>query len=179
MSYSCSGPRCYLRCNRYAHTGGLECQSNATKVDPIEEYVFEEVRTALLDPTAFAEARREQSDNKALDEEIVALNGELTKAKAAWKRWDHLFEVGGITADEMLRHRERLLGQTGRLQQRREGLEHEQSALDRAVDQIATVSEIADRLQTLSPTELREKVYSPLIKSIELRQGESPRIIWL
>jgi len=171
--------RPYLRCNRYMHTSGRECQSNAIRADVVEKHIFDRVREVLLDPVAFAEARRNQSDREPLDQELTAVNGELAKAEAAWSRWDHLFEIGGITADEMLRHRERLLGQVARLQERGEELKQERGTLDRALDQVVTLSQVVDTLGMMSPTELREQVYGRLIDTIELRQGEEPRILWL
>lgn len=89
----------------------------------------------------------------------------------------YAYRRGIVTADELFTHRQELRGQLDQLQARRDVLASTTMAEDRMAEMLYDLSDLADALPELPPTDLRERVYAPLIRRIELRKGETPRIV--
>ncbi len=183
MSYRRMEPRAghiynYVQCNRYSHHGGKACQSNMHRVEPLEAYVMGRVREALVNPEQYLAWRAEQRNNGYVADELAALDAQISEIGERWERWNHLFEAGGITADEMLMHRERLYGQRDALNTRRAELADAAQSEQRIRAQIEELAGMADKLQDMTAEELNA-AYTMLIESVVLRKDTDPRILWV
>lgn len=169
--------RLRLQCCDYCRSGGRLCRSNTIPERRLRPVVLEAVTQILADPDLFVAAREEQQDTDASRRQLQRLDAEISQLDSAWKRWSDLFERGGIAADELLDHRQRILGNRGRLQHQRDALS---SDLDRAAGARQTVerlSHLLDVLPDLPDDELRT-IYQQLIRHIIITKKEYVAILW-
>jgi hypothetical protein len=165
-----------LRCNRYARTGGLDCQCNYHNARQVEAFVLDAVRVALDDPASFLSARLAQSQENWPD--TATLDAEIGKQQAAYARWSALYESGGITADELLLHRQRIQETINTLRAQRTQAEETQRVRAEMMHTLGDLAMVLSRIEELTPTDLRA-LYSRLIRRVVLRRGVPPVIEWL
>lgn len=178
MSYTTkpSGSRA-LCCAAYFHSGGRMCQANTIRAVELEGYVLYQVRLALGNPLAFAEAQRV--------DRYVNANAELSTYQSTyaanadkWTRWDRLYESGGIDANELLTHRAEIQAAQAALQTRISEIE---SAAQREASRHNRLVELASAratLDTLPPQKL-SALYRILIARVIIHRDYAPCIEWL
>jgi site-specific DNA recombinase len=168
--------RAGLRCTRYMRTGGRECQSNRTIAEDVEAFVLDAVRAAMLaDPDAAREASATTDDTTS---EAATIRAALAELEKRWQRWNALYESGGITATELMLHRERIHGGIARHNVRLRALEDQSAASQLRADTWEQMRAVAGLLPTLARDDLRA-VYHALIAQIRVKRGEPPVIDWL
>lgn len=174
MSYACYTDKrrnqryAYLRCSHYVSTRGHECASNYTACDVVEAAVLAQVQAVLSDDDAWRAARGEDSGHA---ERIAELSAAIAELDARWARWNHAHEIGAIGLDEMLVHRQRILGERDTLKAQIDRLTAN-TALDRAAsDARELMMALLPELPALPPDELNQ-VYNHLIKEIRVAPGK-------
>ncbi|MFA4972587.1 MAG: recombinase family protein [bacterium] len=166
-----------LRCATYAHWGGRQCQVNSIRAVELEGYVLYQVKAALDNPLAFAEAQRV---DKRVDEsaELATYQAAYVANADKWARWDRLYEAGGIDANELLTHRAEIQAAQQALQARITAIEsiaqREASRHNRLVELASTL----DTLDTLPPERLSQ-LYRLLIARVIVHRAYPPCIEWL
>jgi len=165
--------RWYAQCTRYTASGGRKCRYNAHYEDRLLPAVLAEVKRVLRDPAAWQAALNEDDHQET---EIAALEAEIAEYERRWQRWDRLYEIGSIDAEELLRHRQELLGDAERARQRLEELRAEQSLRAAKEKQYAELAQVVDNLDTLPFDDLRAVLHA-LIRCIVLTR-EGFRIEW-
>jgi len=168
-----SGKR-YTQCARYKHSGGRECRSNTHLETSLMDYVLAEVKRMLSDPAVWQAALNEDNHHET---EIAALEAEIAEYERRWKRWDQLYEIGSISAEELLRHRQELLGQADRARTQLENIRTQQLMREAHQQQYEKLSKLADKLDQLSTEDLRA-VFCALIRRIVVTRESAPVIEW-
>lgn len=155
-----------------------QCRSQWMHAAPVEEFVLEVVERVLNDPEAHLQRLREAGKGNGYLQRLGEIDAALGELDARWKRWEHAYEIGAIGLDEMLMHRQRILGERRQLEEERERLEWDHRRLEAAREEIQTLAAQHYDLRSLPPEKLRQ-VYLRLIARIILRRGEPPYIEWL
>lgn len=176
MIYCTRRQKWWLQCARYQSARG--CRSNWVRAAPVEEFVLSVVEQVLNDPEAHLEMLREQGEGNGHLQRLQEIDAAIAELDARWKRWTEAFEIGAIGLDEMLMHRQRILGERARLQEERERLEWDHRRLEAARQEMEALAVYRPRLRELPPEKLRE-IYLRLIARITIRRGEPPYIEWL
>jgi DNA invertase Pin-like site-specific DNA recombinase len=171
------GRRYVLSCNLYSHSGGKECQCNSRSARLVEGFIHQEIRQALADPVAFAEAAAsdEGEDYRA---KLAGLDAQRQALSDRYQRWNELYESGGITAAELMAHRARLHGEVERLTSTSSALRAALARRESRAQRVIALGDILQHYDNLPPARLRE-VYTQLIAKIILKRGERPDIKWL
>lgn len=174
MSLSRRRGRVYAQCNRYVHYRLNGCRSNAHWEHHILPVIMAEVKRVMADPEAYRAALNEDDH---YEQEIAALEAEIAEYERRWRRWDQLYESGAISADELLRHRQELLGQADRARGRLDSLRAEQAIRASRARKYHEMSRYLDMLDTLPADALRAILHA-LIRRIVLVRGQPPQIVW-
>jgi len=169
----------YVRCNLHARHIEL-CTSNSWRADALEAHVLAEVKAALSDPAAWEAARRESSGNGQTAARIATLDGHLADARTRLGRWDTLYESGGITANELLLHRQEIRGQIETVSAERSALAETQRALASGAAHLAELAAVAPLLDSLAREDLRA-VIRTLVACVRIYELPTRRIAidWL
>jgi len=179
MSYvPTPGGHLAMRCSYYMKMHGRDCQPNWMRAEPVEDFVMRSVRKALRDPDAHLETIRDQYARRLDADEQQRLQAALEELEVRWARWDHAFEVGAISLDELLRHRQRIQREQERIRARLRQWEEDTIALKNAEKQLRALAYLVDDLPDLPLVELRD-VYRRLIARIFLKRKQTPEIEWL
>jgi len=169
---------CGIRCSFYLSTHGTRCTANWQRVEPIHAFVLAAVKRVALDPEAFLEYRQSQRDDGGTQDRIDGVNKSLQALQHRWDRWNQAFEIGAISLNEMLEHRERILHQTTALKLERDELASLQESSTTIADALQDVQQIAGLLDEMTNRELNQ-VYLQLIDHVLLARKQEPVIVWL
>jgi len=167
--------RLYLRCGRYLRSMGQECENNGHSAKRVHAYVLGRIRWALESPDAYREMRAAQIDVSKLQDEVSELEEALADSCARHARWDHAYEVGAISLQEFIERR-------SRTEEEAASLEHRKEIVARRLRESAPpdFSDFAPALEYLdgaSPEEHRA-IARVLIRRIDLKRGQKPKITW-
>jgi len=169
--------RLRLQCCLYSKTGGKKCRSNQLPEHRLRAFVLKEVRRVLSNPAAFRAAREESNHLAEARGHIAALDARIRELARARGRWDALYEVGGISGEELLGHRHRLIGEATELKGQRKRLADTVVRSEAAQQQIMEMRPLLDGLGERRDAQLRE-VYHALIQSIVIEKGQDPVVVW-
>lgn len=167
-----------LRCNKYSHTHGRECQSNSIIARKLETWIYDQVRAAITDPTAWLQVHDDSQERDKRANELAVVESEIARLTAAWQRWNTLYETGGITDNELLEHRQRLLGSVDKLKSRQAELQRHLSSARATHDTLLSLRAVLDLMPHMTPNELRQ-LYSRLIARIAFTRGQPPSLTWI
>ncbi len=167
-----------IRCTHYVSTHGTHCTSNWQRVQPIHAFVLAAVKRVVLNPEAFLEYRQTQRDDASTQPRIDGVNKSLQALQHRWERWNQAFEIGAISLNEMLEHRERILRQTAVLKAEREELASLQESGKIIVAGLQGLQQVVDLLDDMTDQELN-RAYLRLIDRVLLARGQDPEIVWL
>jgi len=163
-----------LVCGAYSRGGRGTCQQNPYYEDAIRAYVIAKLQEWLTNPAAWL-ARRRKEIGEATPGEIQTLDREIGQQEARWNRWNQLFEGGGISGQELLEHRERILASVDKLQKERDSLQKRLSS-DQALEaDVGELSRMVEDIPRMEPLD-RRRIHIRLIRCIWLRRGEEPYI---
>ena len=180
MGYVRSRQHVHMRCNRYARNRG-QCRAGYFPAPRVHAYVLDAVRSALSDPRAWLEYRRREIDDGQIATEIAVLDRALADAAKRFARWSDLYERGGITADELLGHRDRIAAQTQDAQERRDALESTRVDLDVSAQRLTDLSSVVTTLDDLNDASLRE-LYGHILRRVILTRDKTtyhdPLLVW-
>ncbi len=169
--------RLRLACCLYTRTGGKECRSNQLPEHRLRAYVLDALQTVFADPAAHLARRNADNHRAERQGQLVALDAELERIERAWARWDGLFERGGITEEELLGHRARLLAQRAKLQQQRQTLRDTLARAEAAEANVLELAPLRDYLCDMPDSELRP-ILQRLIQTIVIERKRPPLIQW-
>lgn len=164
----------YMRCGWYLHSGGKECHANSHIERKVSEAVLAKVKVVLADPELHLQNAHQDNGREG---EIASLETAIAALQGRWERWSSLFEAGGIGAEELLQHRQRILGQAESLRSRVATLRAEGQAEELRRESVLELAAIAGELDHLAPAELRE-AYHTLIRHVVLERGKPIKIEW-
>lgn len=168
-------PRRYLRCSRYLSTGGRECQANHMRAEPVEAFVLVETQRILGDPDAWREVCGQQAEGSAA--EFADIESALATLARQWGRWSRAYEVGAISLDELLLHRERITGEREAHQARKREIEAAQDRAAAVLSLAASLSEQVAALPGLCVLQQR-RVLHAVISRVLCAKGRPPEIVW-
>jgi len=167
-------PHRYLRCVRHARCRA-ECLPNMWRAEIVEDYVLNAVKGALANPAAWEAARNEAAGNGARAARLATLDSQLADAEQRRQRWDTLYESGGIGANELLLHRQEIIGQMTSVAAERAAIAEDMracAATRTQLDEMAGVLPLLDRL----PLSEQRAVLRALIARVRLYQTPERRI---
>jgi len=167
-----------IRCAYYVSTHGTHCTSNWRRVESIHAFVLAAVKRVVLDPAAFLEYRQSQRDDGGTQGRIDRVNKSLQALQHRWERWNQAFEIGAISLNEMLEHRQRILRQTAALKAERQELASLQESSKIIVAGLQGLQQVVDLLDDMTDQELN-RAYLRLIDRVLLARGQDPEIVWL
>lgn len=166
-----------IRCNQTGKvTGG--CTVGQWPASWAEAEVLRQVQQALEDPVAWANSRESPGQLVDTQQQLDAIDAQLAEAQGRYARWDQLYESGGITANELLLHRQRLQGQAAQLRADRGRLEATREARAATLQRLDALRDLGRVLDQLSPAELR-RVYATIIRRVTLYKPKALVIDWL
>ncbi len=168
----------YIYCSRYNHTNGEGCSYNGHSARQVEAYVLDQVRAAIQDPQALLLALDSVQQRDRRQERIAQLEASLQGLEQRAQRLLDAVELGHFPLDELARRQKNLSAQRQVLEHELATLRQSESHLAGMLAQLSSLHDLADELDHLAPSELRQ-VYRQLIHRITLRRGESPHIDWL
>jgi len=169
--------RLRLQCTDYCRSGGRLCRSNTIPESRLRPIVLDAVAHALAHPSLFLEARDQQQNTAEARQQLAHLDTELAGFTTAWNRWSDLFERGGITPEEMLDHRQRILGQRSTLQHQRDTIANDLDRAEGARQTVEALSGLLSTLPDLPDPELRT-IYQQMIRNIIVTKKENIAILW-
>ena len=174
------GNRYYLRCQRYArYREEAPCHFGHALARPIEEAVRLAVRQALSEPAAWLEAQRERANGSDLQRRIAEIDRHMAEQQRRYERWNALYESGGMTADELLLHRQRIIGAVEALREERQALDHARRDVDASYGRLLTLTARREALEDETPEGLRN-LYRELIERVVVHKVPVRRIeiVW-
>ena len=167
-----------VRCSYHLSTHGTRCTSNWQRAEPVHAFVLAAVKRVALDPEAFLEYRQTQRDDASTQARVDGVNKSLQALQHRWERWNRAFEIGAISLNEMLEHRQRILRQTAVLKAEREELASLQESGKIIVAGLQGLQQVVDLLDDMTDQELN-RAYLRLIDRVLLARGQDPEIVWL
>ena len=168
--------RLYWRCGTYLGTHGVVCSSNGYMATKLEQYVLHQIFWAFDDPQAYLQMRAAQLDEPGLRKEMEGIHAALADCQGRLSRWERLYEVGGLTADEFLGHRARIETEAAALTPRARELERRLTASATAPD-LGGFAEAREYLYEASSDELRS-LANVMIREVSVERGLEPEIRW-
>jgi site-specific DNA recombinase len=163
-----------IRCNQYAHYRSA-CNAGYWPAAEVEAYVLDAVQQALYAPDDWRDAQEAAQNTADVQAELDALESQIAEQERRHARWNALFEAGGITANELLTHRQRIYGQIDALSERRDALSASLADLDASRDRLASLRDALDDVANWPPERLRE-LYAQTIRRVVLYKHPAPRI---
>ena len=166
-----------MRCSHYMASHGRACQANGRSIRKVRSQVIAALQSAIRDPAAFLEARRQQHEIGAMRERLNAIGTEIAELQAAQTRWDMVYERGGMDVDQYMAHIDRLHAAIAIRERDRRDMEELAANETRAGAKLAGLSQYADTLDEMTDEELRP-VYVGLIRELRFYPARAPEIIW-
>jgi hypothetical protein len=158
----------YLRCARRALQRDL-CVLGNWRAGAVEEHVLGAVKAALASPAEWEAARRaEYADGDGHNAaRLASLDAALGDAQTRLKRWDTLYESGGISANELLLHRQEIRGQVDAVAAEREQLVESARAIESGVTQLTALAGVLREIDAMD-TEGRRQLIRLLVARVRL-----------
>ena len=166
-----------MRCAWYISTHGTYCTSNWQRVEPIHAFILATVKRVGHDPEAFLEYRHSQAEDDSTQTRMDGIDDLLVALQRRWDRWNHAFEIGGISLAEMLEHRQRISEQTTALKDEREELGALQESSKTIIAGLQELQQVVGLLDDLTDRELN-RAYLCLISRVLIARGQDPVIVW-
>ena len=166
-----------MRCSHYMASHGKACRANGRSIRKVRRQVVAAIQTAIRDPAAFLEARRQQHAVGATRERLDAIGKEVEELRASLARWDVVYERGGMGVEQYMAHIDRLHAAIAARERDRRDLEELAANETRAGAKLADLSPYADALENMTDEELRP-IYVSLIRELRFYPGRAPDILW-
>lgn len=169
----------YVRCDRHVRDISA-CLPNSWRAGAVEAHVLSAVKSALADPAAWEADRRLDSGNGYNAARVASLDVALGDAQTRLGRWDSLYESGGITANELLLHRQEIHGQVEVISAEHDSLLETQRALETGVSRLAGLAGLLTTLDAMNRDEQRQLIRA-LVARVRVFQTPDPHIVidWL
>jgi len=165
----------FLRCGRYAATGGRQCESNGMMAGPVEEEVLRVVRKVLYDPTQYAHYVEPLDNNAGMR---ASLESNLARIQAAAERWARAYEQGAIGLAEFRERREGLDGQVETITGELAALEVRARRRAAAEERLGGLGALLDDLDDCTPAEMNAFLRL-IVERVVCRKGETPDVLLL
>ncbi|MBC7234832.1 MAG: recombinase family protein [Chloroflexi bacterium] len=163
----------YLRCNKYSHYAGRQCEINSVVADDLEALVFEAVHRLLSAPDAW-----QPPDDDGRADDLTAIESRLSAVASRWDRAYTVYLDGLTTRDEFAATRADLAKIRTTLTEERDRIRRAAERQTAFRRRLYDLSSHADNMAALDADGLRA-LYAQLIDRVVVWPDQAPRIDWL
>lgn len=168
------GDRCYLRCQRYERHRDA-CHFGHILAPTVERVVYDAVYRAFGAPDVWLDEQRARANGHEVATRIAAIDADMAEQQARFARWNSLYERGGITDEELLAHRQRIIGAVEALREERETLDRTRRDVDASHAHLVALATRRSAMPTATPEELRD-LYREVIERVVVHKRPARRI---